>query len=137
MDSVTLRKTHFLLGDYRNPYSTSAMDQNKLIEYGKKEPSAALDSKIKADLRASHFIMGNFNPNYNTMHKTEFYDKSSIPNIGKNQSNIIGSTLRKHNYVLGDDSTNYLSEMQSRYNNPIGGVKRYYYIWLIILLFDI
>ena len=32
MDSVTLRQTHFKLGDDKNPYQTSSMAQSEGIE---------------------------------------------------------------------------------------------------------
>ena len=32
MDSVTLRQTHFKLGDYTNPYRTSSMEQSRDIQ---------------------------------------------------------------------------------------------------------
>ena len=57
MDSVTLRQTHFKLGDDKNPYQTSSMAQSDGIENaGKCNPS--LDEKARNDLRNSHFIFG-------------------------------------------------------------------------------
>ena len=42
MDSVTLRQTHFKLGDDKNPYQTSLMAQSEGIENaGKCNPSLA------------------------------------------------------------------------------------------------
>ena len=32
MDSVTLRKTHFILGDHRSNYSTTLQEQNKYVK---------------------------------------------------------------------------------------------------------
>ena len=76
MDSVTLRQSHFKLGDDINKYITSSMDQSEGIE-NHKQVNAVLDQKAKNELRKSHFIFGNFEPNYNTTFRREYYNKSS------------------------------------------------------------
>lgn len=118
MDSVTLRKTHFKLGDYANPYTTTTMEQNKLIEGKGPRVVASLDNKLKEDLRKSHFQFGNFNPNYNTVSKSEFYNKSGIKNDAKTQFTEIERSLRSHNYVLGSDKPDYKSETSAKYTKP-------------------
>ena len=65
MDSVTLRQTHFKLGDDINKYQTSSMEQSDGIENHKMDKSK-LDQTAKNELRKSHFVLGNFEPNYNT-----------------------------------------------------------------------
>ena len=55
MDSVTLRQSHFKLGDDQNKYITSSMEQSDGIE-NHKQSSAALDQKAKNELRKSLHI---------------------------------------------------------------------------------
>ena len=76
MDSVTLRQSHFKLGDDINKYVTSSMEQSEGIE-NHKQANAVLDQKARNELRKSHFIFGNFEPNYNTTFQREYYNKSS------------------------------------------------------------
>ena len=52
MDSVTLRQTHFKLGDYTNPYRTSSMEQSRDIQSAGYR-AVSLDQKVKDDLRKS------------------------------------------------------------------------------------
>ena len=59
MDSVTLRQSHFKLGDDINKYVTSSMEQSEGIE-NHKQANAVLDQKARNELRKSHFIFGNF-----------------------------------------------------------------------------
>ena len=76
MDNVLLRRTHFKLGDDLNKYITSSMEQSEGIE-NHKQNNVPLDQKAKNELRKSHFIFGNFEPNYNTTFRREYYNKSS------------------------------------------------------------
>ena len=117
MDSVTLRQTHFKLGDDRNPYQTSSMAQSEGIENaGKCYPS--LDEAAKNDLRNSHFILGNFEPNYNTTFRREYYDKSKLfPKDNVDFKNI-ERKLRAQNYELGTDKPDYISETKFRFSQP-------------------
>ena len=117
MDSVTLRQTHFKLGDDINPYQTSSMAQSEGIENaGRCNPS--LDQKAKNDLRNSHFIFGNFDPNFNTTFRTEYYDKSKlIPKDNIDFKNI-ERKLRAQNYELGTDKPDYISETAAKYTKP-------------------
>ena len=46
MDSVTLRKTNFKLGDYQNPYSTTSLEQSKALLAQGSQP-AQLDEDVK------------------------------------------------------------------------------------------
>ena len=108
MDSVTLRQTHFKLGDDINPYQTSSMAQSDGIENaGKCNPS--LDQKAKNDLRNSHFIFGNFDPNFNTTFRTEYYDKSKLVPKDNIDFKNIERKLRAQNYELGTDKPDYIS----------------------------
>ena len=70
MDSVTLRRAHFNLGDDKNPYQTTSMEQSKQI-FDQSAKPAFLDENIRADLRRSHFIFGNNEPNYITQTQRE------------------------------------------------------------------
>ena len=117
MDSVALRKTHFKLGDDKNPYQTSSMAQSDGIEkVGKCNPS--LDEEAKNDLRNSHFILGNFEPNYNTTFRTEYYDKSNLmPKDNLNLKNI-ERKLRVQNYEFGKNKPDYISETTAKYTKP-------------------
>lgn len=121
MDSVSLRKTHFKLGDYRNPYTTTVMDQNRNIENKRPFSVATLDPNVKNDLRKSHFILGNQEPTYTTVNQSEFNNKQGNINPMQEDANAkkIEKALRSHNYVLGNDKPNYKSETQSRYINPL------------------
>ena len=56
MDSVTLRKTNFKLGDYQNPYSTTSLEQSKALLAQGSQP-AQLDEDVKNDLRKSQKII--------------------------------------------------------------------------------
>lgn len=117
MDSVTLRRTHFKLGDYKNPYSTTNMEQNKNISKGS-HPIATLDQNLKNDLRSSHFILGNSEPSFKTISQSEFYDKSKLKDNPDVNFKAIEKGLRSHNYVLGDDKPDYKSETQAKYIAP-------------------
>ena len=67
---ITLRRAHFNLGDDKNPYQTTSMEQSKQI-FDQSAKPAFLDENIKADLRRSHFIFGNNEPNYITQTQRE------------------------------------------------------------------
>jgi hypothetical protein len=120
MDSVTLRKTHFKFGDFKNSYHTTTSDQNKEIEVGRARSVATLDESVKNDLRRSHFILGNHEPNYNTMFRSEFFNKSDLKDHSMINSKTIEKALRNHNYVLGNDKPDYKSETQAKYITPNG-----------------
>jgi hypothetical protein len=118
MDNVTLRRTHFKLGDYINPYTTTANEQSKcLLEQGFKP--AMLDENVKNDLRRSHFVLGNALPDSQTIYKEEYYDKSAHakPDAGVDFKNI-ERKLRATSYVLGNDVPDYISEHADRYKTP-------------------
>ena len=117
MDSVTLRKTHFKLGDYKNNYQTANMDQSKDV-FSATGPNP-LDEALKNDLRKSHFILGNFDPNYVSTNQREFFDKSKINPNSRADSEKIERALRKHNYVLGDDKLDYKSETADKFQFPV------------------
>lgn len=114
MDSVTLRKTHFILGDNNTNYNTSQIEQSKFVD-PKGQPMTMLSAETRADLRKSHFSLGNFQPTYLSSTKSEYTNKGLLNN---NNSIEASKYLRKHNHVLGSDEPVYQSEMQSRYNNP-------------------
>jgi hypothetical protein len=117
MNSETSRKTNFKLGDYKNPYSTTTNEQNKLIENGR-EISVNRESNVKNDLRKSHFILGNFEPNFKTISQTEFYDKSKLQNSAPADGKSIEKQLREHNYIIGNSKPDYKSETHSKYLIP-------------------
>ena len=79
MDSVRLRQSHFALGDYVLPYRTSSMDQSKDILTSGAHP-AFLDEKVKSDLRRSHFVFGNSEPNFQSQNQRDYYDKFNLLN---------------------------------------------------------
>jgi hypothetical protein len=107
-------------GDYANSYSTTSNDQNKNMETGKIYPVASLDINVKNDLRRSHFILGNTEPNYNTIFKSEFFNKYDLKDKNAISSKSIEKELRKHSYILGNDVPDYKSETQAKYIAPIG-----------------
>jgi hypothetical protein len=118
MDSVTLRKTHFKLGDYQSGYATTQQEMNKNIDGTKSFEIAKLDDAIKNDLRKSHFIMGNHEPVYQTIFQQEYYDKSKRNRNKAADSENIERALRSHNYSLGSDKVIYKSETQEKYTAP-------------------
>jgi len=117
MDSVTLRQTHFKLGDDINKYQTSSMEQSDGIENHKMD-TGKLDQTVKNELRKSHFVLGNFEPNYNTTFRREYYDKSG--SLAKNKVDFfnIERKLRTQNFQFGTDKPDYLSETQAKYIIP-------------------
>jgi hypothetical protein len=116
-NSETLTKTNFKLGDYRSQYSTTTNEQNKLIEQGR-SMSISSQSNVKNDLRKSHFIFGNFEPNFKTISQGEFYDKSKSLNSAKTDGKTIEKQLREHSYVLGNQKPDYKSETHSKFMTP-------------------
>ena len=117
MDSVTLRRSHFRLGDYCSDYVTSSVDQNKLIGGDKIYNPAKLELSVKNELRKSHFNFGNQDNNFISVNSIDFTDKSKIAPSTKLQSDMI-KTLRSHNYVLGDHQPDYLTESALKYVVP-------------------
>jgi hypothetical protein len=118
MDSVTLRKTHFKLGDHSSGYATTQQDMNKNIDGTKTFQIAKLDDALKNDLRKSHFIMGNHEPVYQTIFQQEYFDKSKRNQNKAADSENIEKALRSHNYILGSDKVVYKSETQEKYIAP-------------------
>lgn len=115
MDNVTLRKTHFVLGDYKSNYTTTTNDQNKYVDPNGR-PVISLNEALKNDLRKSHFILGNHNTNYLPSSKSDYTVKQS--NYKYQDLSNIGKALRRHSHVLGDNNIEYKSEMHSKFNNP-------------------
>lgn len=122
-DSVSLRKTNFVLGSYANPYTTSTGEQNIIVNnlfknnnYSQGIQSAKLDDKLKDDLRKSHFTLGNFKNTLNSTAKDDYTNKFNLdykPNVNSIEQL---RTLRAHNHKLGSDKFEYLSESHSRFN---------------------
>ena len=117
-DSVTLRQSHFKLGDDPNLYQTTLMAQSDGIENAGPCKSA-LDEEAKNNLRKSHFVIGNFDPEYNTKYRSEYYDKSSMIPRDNLDTKLIERRLRSQNYNFGNEKTDYLTEMASKYTKPI------------------
>jgi hypothetical protein len=117
MDSVTLRRSHFNLGDEIKRYRTSSMDQSEGIE-NYKSPPATLDENLKNELRKSHFVLGNFAPNFNTSFRREYYDKSKMLPKNGTEFSKIERKLRSQNFEFGSDKPDYLSETASKYIIP-------------------
>jgi len=117
MDSVTLRQTHFKLGDDIGKYQTSAMEQSEGIENYKMN-MGKLDQTAKNELRKSHFVLGNFEPNYNTTFRREFVNKSNSVQRNRPDFFNIERRLRAHNFQFGTDKPDYLSETSAKYIMP-------------------
>ena len=118
MDSVTLRNSHFKLGDDKNKYRTSSMDQSEGIENAGKCTNP-LNQQTKNELRKSHFIFGNFEPNFNTTFRSEYYDKSNSLSTRNNKDlKSIERKLRSQNFEFGTDKPDYLSETAAKYIIP-------------------
>ena len=117
MDSVTLRRSHFKLGDDVNRYKTSSMEQSEGIE-NHKMYDGSLDQTAKNELRRSHFVLGNFEPNYNTEFRREYVNKSSSLPRDKVDFFNIERKLRSQNFEFGTDKPDYLSETAAKYIIP-------------------
>ena len=118
MDNVTLRNSHFKLGDDKNNYQTSSMAQSDGIENAGKCTNP-LNQQTKNELRRSHFVFGNFDPNFNTTFRSEYYDKSKALS-GRNKTDFqsIERKLRSQNFEFGTDKPDYLSETAAKYIIP-------------------
>jgi len=117
MNSEISRKTNFKFGDFKNFYNTTTNDQNKLVENGKAiSINNNKESHVKNDLRKSHFILGNFEPNFKTISQTEFYDKSKLQHSSNGKS--MEKQLRDHNYIIGNSIPDYRSETHSKFLIP-------------------
>lgn len=126
MDSVTLRKSHFKLGDFNTSYNTSVMEMNKNIDSNKTNVPATLSKDVKDDLRRSHFKTGNFNPSFQTMSASQFTDKSrEIVPADLSASKGIAKSLRQHNYQLGNFQPNYTSETGAKFQSYDPNLKKY------------
>ena len=117
MDSVTLRQSHFKLGDDKNQYQTSSMAQNDGIENAGLCTNP-LNQQVKNELRKSHFVFGNFDPNYNTTFRSEYYDKSKALPRSYSDFQSIERKLRSQNFEFGTDKPDYLSETAAKYIIP-------------------
>lgn len=108
------------------------MDQSKLVQSNTKPfVSAQLDKEIQADLRRSHFQMGNFVPSYQSSNQVHFYDKSvENSKLNNPHSSVdIGSNLRAHNYVLGNQKIDYSSETSAKYKQiQVAGARLHTYL---------
>ena len=117
MNSVTLGQTYFKLGEDKNPYQTSSMTQSEGIENAGK-CFTSLDEAAKNDLRNSHFILGNFEPNYKTTFSREYYDKNNLFQKDNIDFKNIERKLRAQNYELGTDKPDYITETAAKYIKP-------------------
>ncbi|MCQ2815721.1 MAG: hypothetical protein MJ252_00495 [archaeon] len=103
------------MGDYELPYRTSSMEQSsQILENGTK----AYHPQSRMELQKSHFTLGNFDPNYNTEHIRQYYDKSASSQLENPDYKRIERGLRAHNYVLGDDKPDYVSETAAKFTAP-------------------
>ena len=93
------------------------MDQSEGIE-NYKSPPATLDENLKNELRKSHFVLGNFAPNFNTSFRREYYDKSKMLPKNGTEFSKIERKLRSQNFEFGSDKPDYLSETASKYIIP-------------------
>ena len=117
MDSVTLRQSHFKLGDDKNKYESSSMAQSDGIENAG-SCAIPLNQQAKNELRKSHFIFGNFDPNFNTTFRSEFWDKSKALPRNLTDVQAIERKLRTQNFQFGIDKPDYLSETSAKYKRP-------------------
>lgn len=117
-DSVSLRKTHFILGNSATNYTTSATDQFRSVDKNKKIELAKLDNSLKQDLRVSHFTLGNFSSNLQSTSQSEFNSKNLHNSISKAELNEQIRVLRSHNHKMGFDRPEYQSETHSKFSKP-------------------
>lgn len=116
-DGSALRRSNIKFGDDLNPYQTSAQAQNeKILNAG--PCSQPLSQDTKNDLRKSHFKLGNFQPDFDTTFRTEYYDKSGLQPKDDVDFKNVERNLRKQNYELGDDKPDYITEFKARYTKP-------------------
>lgn len=114
-----LRNSHFLLGNTKNDYQTSAQAQSEtiptIIRYN--TDSNIEDNKTK--LQRSHFIFGNQNNDYITKYSSEFYDKNPLLNSkNRNELELISNKLKETHIAPISDEINYESETQAKYKKP-------------------
>jgi hypothetical protein len=75
-----------------------------------------LDENLKNELRKSHFIIGNSNPNYITTFNSQFKDKGFISD-NLNNKNITANN-RGYKNIFGTERVIYTSESHNKFNNP-------------------
>ena len=93
------------------------MSQNADLEARRKDfKMVHLDENLKNELRKSHFLMGNFNPNYNTAFKSEFQKKEYTYNQTENRK--IANNNKSYSHKMGSDRVTYVSETHNKYISP-------------------
>jgi len=103
------------LGSDTVNYVSTIKEQNQAIDgfdFSKKLFNIA---DLQKDLGKSHFSLGNEETKYKSENRTEFVDKSKM---GVHKDNVNkGKELRRHNYILGEDIPDYLSQSKVTYTN--------------------
>ena len=116
---IFLRNSHFLLGNAKNDYQTSAQAQSesipRIIRYN--TDGDLEDNKTR--LQGSHFILGNQNNDYITKYSSEFYDKNPLMNPNnRNELERISNKLKETHIAPISDEINYESETQAKFQKP-------------------
>jgi hypothetical protein len=79
-----------------------------------------LDENLKNELRKSHFIIGNSNPNYTTTFNSHYKEKEK----GFKENNLIikknVANKTNSNNIFGSDRVIYTSESHNKYMLPDG-----------------
>lgn len=92
------------------------MAQNMDLEARRKDfKMVYLDENLKNELRTSHFLLGNSNPNYQTVFQSQFYAKN---NENKFNSNPHLNGHKPMGHKMGSDKIEYNSESHIKFASP-------------------
>ena len=107
-----------MLGNTPVNYQTTSQAQSELNpEKGRYDNR--LTDEMKQRLQRSQFTLGSSKNDFSTDYNLEYYDKSSLNNMGNaNELKAIREKMRGDNYEAGNDKTNYISENAGKYTKP-------------------
>lgn len=111
-DARSMTRTHFLLGNERSLGVTTANASYQ--PPGSSFQPATLDANTKADLRRSHFSLGNEN---GKVMGREAKGSPFIPGVVSrlNEQEERKNRMRKHNFEFGKEETNFVSTNNASY----------------------
>lgn len=93
------------------------MSQNSDLEARRKDfQMLKLDENLKKELRESHFLLGNFQPNYNTVFQSE-YTKKKVP-FNNSENKSFANNNKAYSHKMGSDRITYNSESHTKFISP-------------------
>ena len=93
------------------------MSQNMDLEARRKDfKMVHLDENLKNELRRSHFLMGNFSPNYNTAFQSQFQQRDNT--VDHTANKLIALNNKSYSHKMGSDRIVYNSETHMKYISP-------------------